>query len=254
MDKHKEIIESEEYYNFYQNIFRVPEHPFSGMDTIEKRYERENALLRAVEMGNEKLAFQILRDSYLSGTLTQKRLSDELRNIKDYLITVNVLCRKTAERAGVQPIYIDSVSNNIVIFIEAAENKDDCQKITEQIITSYCSMIRRLNHQTYSPIIQKIIAYIETDVSTDLSLKTFAKYLNVNASYLSTLFSKEVGIPLSEYVNKTRIFHSKKLLLGTDWPIKNIAEQCGFSDTHYFTRVFKNFEGTTPNAYRKSYL
>lgn len=253
MEKNKEIIESKEYFDFYQGIFRMPDHPFAGMDSIEKRYEMENAFLRAVEIGNEKLAWNILQDSHAAGAFIQDRLSDKLRNMKDYLITINVLCRKTVERAGVQPIYIDSVSNNFVIFIEQAESYEDCQKIIEQMISAYCIMVRRLNRQTYSPIIQKIIAYIETDVSTDLSLKTFAKYLNINASYLSTLFSTEVGMPLSEYVNNSRIFHAKKLLLGTDLPIKSIAEQCGFSDTHYFSRVFRKVEGTTPNTYRKSF-
>lgn len=253
MDKFKEIIESKEYFDFYQGIFRMPDHPFAGIDSIEKRYEMENAFLRAIEIGNEKLAWNILHDSHAIGTISQERLPDELRNMKDYLITINVLCRKTVERAGVQPIYIDSVSNNFVIFIEQAESYEDCQKIIEQMIPAYCIMVRRLNRQTYSPIIQKIIAYIETDVSTDLSLKAFAKYLNINASYLSTLFSTEVGMPLSEYVNNSRIFHAKKLLLGTNLPIKSIAEQCGFSDTHYFSRVFRKVEGTTPNAYRKSF-
>ena len=252
-EKNKEILESEGYYDFYQKIFRMPDHPFAGMDLIEKRYEIENAFLRAIETGNEKLAIKILQDSHSAGALLESRLSDELRNMKDYLIALNVLCRKTVERAGVQPIYIDSVSNNLIIFIEEAKNFEDCKKIIEQMIPTYCVMVKRLNRQTYSPIVQKVIAYIETDVSTELSLKTFAKYLNINASYLSTLFSKEVGIPLSEYVNNSRIFHAKKLLLGTDLPIKSIAEQCGFSDTHYFSRVFRKLVGTTPNAYRKSF-
>ncbi len=250
MEENKEILDSE-YFNFYESIFRVPDHPFSGMDMIEKRYEIENAFLRAIEVGNDRLAFKILQESQHAGTLMPKRLSDDLRNLKDYLITVNVLCRKTVELAGVQPIYIDSVSNNFVIFIENAETMDECQKIVEQIITNYCLMVRNLNRQSYSPIIQKVVAYIDSDLRTDLSLKTFAKYLNVNASYLSTLFSKEMGMPLSEYVNNCRISHAKKLLLGTDLPIKSIAEQCGFADTHYFSRVFRKVEGTTPGVYRK---
>ncbi len=251
MSQNQINYESEEYYKFYQSIFRIPDHPFANIDIIEKRYEIENTLLRAVEVGNEQLAWKILSESYHSGALLPKRLDDDLRNIKDYLITMNVLCRKTAERAGVQPLYIDSVSNNIVIFIENAKDMEDCKKIIEQIISTYCLLIRKLNHQSYSPIIQKIIAYIDSDLCTDLSLKTFAKYLNVNASYLSTLFSKEVGIPLSEYVNQARISHAKKLLLGTNLPIKLISEQCGFSDTHYFNRVFRKIEGITPNAYRR---
>lgn len=252
MENKEALYESKGYYNYYQNIYRLPDHPFAGMDLIEKRYEIENALLRAVEAGNEKLALSLLQEANHAGTLRDKRLEDNLRNLKDYLITINVLCRKSVERAGVQPIYIDSVSNNFVVFIENADSFEECQKVAEQIIPTYCIMVRKLNRETYSPIIQKIIAYIETDVSTDLSLKTFAKYLNVNASYLSTLFSKEVGIPLSEYVNNCRIFHAKKLLQGTDLPIKSIAEQCGFSDTHYFSRVFRKIENTTPNEYRKS--
>ena len=251
MNKNKEVLESEEYYRFYQHIFRMPDHPFAGIDIIEKRYEMENALLRAVEAGNDKLAFKIMEETYNSGISMEKRIPDELRNLKDYLITINVLCRKTIERAGVQPIYIDSISNNFVTFIENVENMDDCHKLVEQIISTYCVMVRNLNRQTYSPIIQKVIAYIETDLRTDLSLKTFAKYLNINASYLSTLFSKEVGIPLSEYVNNSRIFHAKKLLQGTNLPIKSIAEQCGFADTHYFSRIFHKITGTTPGAYRK---
>lgn len=254
MEINKEILESKKYYNYYQSIYRVPNHPFSGIDTIEKRYKIENALLQAVECGNEIQALKILDEIKKFHQYPEKRLSDESRNIKDYLITMNVLCRKTAERAGVQPIYIDSVSNNIIIFIENADNIDEYQKIVEQIVSAYCTMVKNLNRQSYSPIIQKVIAYIDTDLSTDLSLKTFAKYLNVNASYLSTLFSKEMGMPLSEYVNNCRIFHAKKLLLGTDLPIKSIAEQCGFSDTHYFSRVFRKLVGTTPNAYRKSFI
>jgi YesN/AraC family two-component response regulator len=252
MRKSQDIKESEEYYKYYENIFRIPDHPFANIDAIEKRYEMENALLRAIETGNEKLAWNILSEAYPSDILAQNRLSDSLRNLKDYLITLNVLCRKTAERAGVHPIYIDSVSNNIVIFIENAKNMEECQKIIEQIISAYCILVRRINHQSYSPIIRKVLAYIDTELCTDLSLSTFAKYLNVNASYLSTLFSKEVGMPLSEYVNQARIFHAKKLLQGTNLPIKFISEQCGFSDTHYFTRVFRKLEGITPNAYRKS--
>ena len=207
---------------------------------------------RMSSTGNDAMAFSILKEISESSIFLDSRIPNTMRNIKDYLITLNVLCRKTVERAGVLPIYIDSVSNNFVVFIEQADSTEECNKIIEQIISTYCIMVRKLNRQTYSPIIQKVIAYIESDISTDLTLKTFAKYLNMNASYLSTLFSKEVGMTLSEYVQNSRIFHAKKLLLGTDLPIKSISEQCGFSDTHYFSRIFRKIEGTSPNTYRNS--
>ena len=115
-------------------MYRVEDHPFAGMDVIEKRYEIENAILRAVETGNDAMAFSILKEISESSIFLDSRIPNTMRNIKDYLITLNVLCRKTVERAGVLPIYIDSVSNNFVVFIEQADSTEECNKIIEQII------------------------------------------------------------------------------------------------------------------------
>lgn len=84
-------------------------------------------------------------------------------------------------------------------------------------------------------------------------IKDFFQALECNASYLSSLFSKEMGVSLTDYVNLCRIHHAQRLLLGTNLPIKSIAEQCGFSDIHYFSRLFKKIVETTPKAYRESY-
>ena len=76
--------------------------------------------------------------------------------------------------------------------------------------------------------------------------------LNVNASYLSTLFKLEMGVPLTDYVNRQRIEQAKKLLVVTDFPIKMIAEKCGIPDVYYFSRMFKKRTGCTPKVYREN--
>lgn len=107
-----------------------------------------------------------------------------------------------------------------------------------------------IREKDYSLPIQKAITYISTDLTADLSLKSLANQVNVNASYLSTLFKKEVGVPLTEYVNRNRIEYSKTLLSGTDLAIKTIAIYSGIPDIQYFTRMFKRITGMTPKAYR----
>ena len=64
----------------------------------------------------------------------------------------------------------------------------------------------------YSLLIQKVLVRIDSDLTADLSLKTQAALLNVNASYLSTLFKKETGQTLTDYVNKKRVEHALFLL------------------------------------------
>lgn len=75
-------------------------------------------------------------------------------------------------------------------------------------------------------------------------------FVVVKSSYLSTLFKKEMGMPLTEYVNRCRVEHAQKLLIGTNMPIKTIAIQCGISDVYHFNRLFKQITGTSPGNYR----
>lgn len=119
------------------------------------------------------------------------------------------------------------------------------------MITGYCNMVRQYNLKTFSLPIRKAITYINMEPDADLSLKALAVRLGLNPNYLSTLFTKELGVSLTEYVNRCRVEHAKHLLLSTDLPIKKIAQLCGFTDIHYFTRMFKRFTPLTPKKYRE---
>ena len=73
---------------------------------------------------------------------------------------------------------------------------------------------------------------------------------NENACYLSTLFRRECGCTLTEYVNRRRIDRALALLRDSDQRIQEIAEACGFSDVNYFICLFKRQTGVTPGQYR----
>lgn len=88
-------------------------------------------------------------------------------------------------------------------------------------------------------LVEKILAWIDMDLSGNLTLKHFAKALNVNASYLSKTFSREMGVSLTEYVNSCRIKKACRILENTNLKLESIARQCGFANTHYFIRQFK---------------
>lgn len=103
----------------------------------------------------------------------------------------------------------------------------------------------------YSLLIQKVITQMDSDLTADLTLNTLAHKLNVNPSYLSTLFKKETGVTLTEYVNRRRIEHSILLLNSTSLQIQTIAQHCGIPDVNYFTKMFKKQIGKTPKEYRE---
>lgn len=232
----------------YQNYLRIPEEPFRNIHIIEARYEAENAVMEAVRKCDEDAALEAITKFH--AYMLPNRLPDRLRDMKDYTITFNTLLRKSAEMAGVHPIHIDSHSNGTIPQIEQLTSVNQCIAFHKRMVHEYCGLIRKHSLQQYSTIIGKALTYIHTDIGVDLSLNVLAEQLNINASYLSMLFKKEMGMTLTDYVNKYRIEHAAKLLLCTNLPIKSIAVQCGIPDIYYFTRLFKRIMGTTPKAFR----
>lgn len=240
----KELFQSYEYY------YHVPDKPFLSIQMIEERYDLENATLNAVANGNESKA--LASCARWTAHVIPQRLANELRDSKDYMITLNTLLRKTVEQAGVHPIHIDSVSNRNIQLIEQLSSIEQCRSFRSKMIRSYCLLVRKHNLKDYSLLTQKIITYVDTELCADLSLKALSERLSVNASYLSTLFKKEMGMSLTDFVNHRRISHAQKLLISTEMPIKSVALKCGIPDVYYFSRLFKRITGTTPKAYRNN--
>lgn len=234
--------------NIYQNYPQFPDKPFLNIRHIEERYDAENALIQAVSNGQEALAVKC--HSHLLTYHIPNRLPSQLRDDQDLCITLNTILRKAAERAGVHPIHIDSFSNSNIQQIERLANSEQLLPFQQQMVRGYCQLVNKYNLEDYSLPIRKAITYIITNPTADLSLKSLANQVNINPSYLSTLFKKETGYPLTEYVNRHRIEHAKKELENTRQPIKAIAAQCGIPDIPYFTRMFKRITGMTPKAYR----
>lgn len=217
---------------------------------VEKAYEQENKLLDAISQGLVHKAESFFSTGKPSDML-ESRVADKLRNAKNFLIVLNTLARKSVEKGGVHPIYIDRVSSDFAMKIEACQTTDECDELFFSLVKKYSRLVQKHSQKSYSLPVQKVITCIDTDITADLSLKTLAGILNVNSSYLSTLFKKETGITLTEYVNKKRVERAKLLLKNGNVQIQTVAQNCGILDVNYFTKIFKKHTGVTPREYRE---
>jgi len=68
---------------------------------------------------------------------------------------------------------------------------------------------------------------------------------------LRRVFSHAVGMPPSRYIQQIRIAHATSLLESTQRSITEIAFDCGFEDSNYFSRQFQSVMKLSPRAYRK---
>ncbi|KRM26142.1 helix-turn-helix domain-containing protein [Schleiferilactobacillus harbinensis] len=102
--------------------------------------------------------------------------------------------------------------------------------------------------------VTKAVALIERNYAERLSAAALARQLNVNRSYLSTIFKQFTGLTITDYITTFRISRSEEILFTTDWPIAEVARVSGFRTTAYFSRVFKAQTGFAPSVYRQSRL
>ncbi len=99
--------------------------------------------------------------------------------------------------------------------------------------------------------IRRVLEYIDTNLSEDLSLKSLAKIAGVSPNYFSAQFHHASGITLWEYINSRRIDKAIHLLMQKNpQSMLEIALLCGFNNTANFNKTFKKVTGMTPTEYR----
>ena len=227
-----------------------PEISAMNMKMMEARYAYENELIQAVSQGQTHKAGIILSNfSHLS---FESRLSNPVRNLKNYCIIMNTLLRKAAENGGVHPIYLDSISSTFARKIEQLTSTESVQDLMVEMFKSYCRLVKKHSMKQYSAPVQKAIIYIDSDLTANLTLSAIAQTQNVSASYLSWLFKQETGETITEHVNQKRIKKAMNLLETTNLQVQTIAQHCGILDVQYFSKVFKKYTGKTPKEYRES--
>ena len=219
-------------------------------DLMEMRYTFENELIRAVTLGQQH------KENMLAGAFSEsmfeKRLQDPLRNVKNYCIIMNTLLRKAAEQGGVHPMQIDKLSSLYAAKIELMSDYKKVAELMREIFSGYCRSVQKHSTANYSPIVKKAVLIIETDISAELTLSELAKKQEVSSGYLATIFKKETGKTVSEYIRFKRIEYAKYLLKTTELQVQTIALHCGIMDIQYFSKQFKKETGKTPKEYRQS--
>lgn len=102
-------------------------------------------------------------------------------------------------------------------------------------------------------MIQKVSEYISENYSTDLKLNILAEKFAISESYLSRKFKELCGIGLNEYITYVRITNAEKILKNGKMKITEVAMNCGFNDSNYFSTIFKKLKGVTPFKYSKTF-
>ena len=102
-------------------------------------------------------------------------------------------------------------------------------------------------------LVRKSMAYLHEHFTETLTRHEIAKHVGLAEDYLTYCFRQELGMTPITYLNRYRVHQAKQLLKQTDKSVTAIALEVGFSDSGYFSRVFKREVGMAPDLYRRTY-
>jgi AraC-like DNA-binding protein len=115
------------------------------------------------------------------------------------------------------------------------------------------AMASRSRHKVLSDAIRRVhlaISYMQQRHEQQISIPELAAMVNLSTSHFCALFKKVTDFPPLEYFTRLKIRRGCELLDATHMSVKRIAEELGFSDSLYFSRVFRKIHGMSPTEYR----
>ncbi|MBC1976073.1 AraC family transcriptional regulator [Listeria booriae] len=109
----------------------------------------------------------------------------------------------------------------------------------------------RKQHKNYATSlkIEKVIDYMRQHLHTSVTLEELAALVQLSPTYLSRLFKETTGYPVIAFFNKIKMDRAKELMMDGTKKVKDLANQLGFHDEFYFSRLFKQQEGVSPTEY-----
>lgn len=103
-------------------------------------------------------------------------------------------------------------------------------------------------------IAEKIEQFLREHFNEEITNHTLVERFNLHENTITKYLKEYYGYTPMEFLKEYRLDYARNLLLKTDYPIQEIAEECGFKYAAYFSRAFKNKFNYAPLPYRNKHI
>jgi AraC family transcriptional regulator len=99
--------------------------------------------------------------------------------------------------------------------------------------------------------IRQIINHIHENLASEILLDVLANIAGLSRTLFVRRFKVSFNKTPYQYIIHIRIWRSQNMLAGSDMPLAEISQLCGFADQAHFCRSFQKSIGMTPTSYRR---
>ncbi|OMD48382.1 hypothetical protein BSK56_11415 [Paenibacillus borealis] len=148
----------------------------------------------------------------------------------------------------------DFLTKKMIMEIQACGSYTELIALVEVTLQKVHYALQQARLDKNEIIVTGCLSWIQENLKEDLSLERAAAHFSFNPSYFSTLIKNRTGKTFSDHVAEARMRRAKLLLSANKLRIYEISAECGYQDTKYFCRVFKKYNGISPEAFKHTSL
>lgn len=208
----------------------------------ERQFVQEQSIMNAIAAGDTQKALELLYKSWGYSDKMKRNLAGQLARAEGYWSWA-------ARLGGVHPKVIQQKEQQFQRKFGNVTTARERDELLQQMITGFCELVQNYSFYHASTLVRDVGDEIYQNLGEEISLQKIAERKNVNASYLSARFKREMGLSLMEYVQYERIHFAIRRFDAGAASIQEVAMQCGILDQGYFCKCFKKETGKSPSAY-----
>jgi AraC-like DNA-binding protein len=220
----------------------------AGNAQPEYPLDKEQKMLEALREGDTEAGKKSLNEILATLLLSSP---NNFGYIQYRAIELAILLSRIGINSGCSlKMLLENDSRNLPT-IQKAKNIEEIADILGRIVDDLAGQVHCYQKMQHASSLRKAERYIQDNFSRKLSLEEIAGVSGFSAPYFSTIFKRETGENLSTYLSRLRVEKASALLIGTNLPLNAIANNCGFEDQSWFSKIFKAHTGMSPRRYRK---
>ncbi len=211
--------------------------------------EAEQKIINAIEAGDSRQAGKLMMQIF-DHNLSGKVSADSYRHLVYDMVGTLV---KGAKLGGYTSAAreLDFPDGFSMKRLPVAELKQRFQELLDEICEKILGMKKEAaGDKTFS---RKVEAYIQENYrDPDLNIAITSQHFDITPAYLSSIYKKQTGGSLLDYINTMRIERAQELL-EQGYSVVEVAPMAGFRESGSFIRAFKKKTGVTPGQFKKKF-
>lgn len=169
------------------------------------------------------------------------------------VVSATTIWSRIALNSGVKPDEVFDLSDAILLTLSYCQTDEDIHDTYQTSAIMFAKQVHELAKNKDSWKVEQAKTFISANIFRKITLPDVASYTELSESYLCTLFNKQVGISIYQYIQREKINIACNLLSQTTRSVSDIAQYMGFASQSNFTSVFLKWQGMTPSEYRKQH-